>query len=309
MPVLKIDDHLEYLAKSRGLSQSTLDNYTYAKDRLGIQEIDTDNLSGLWTKLAELLPDVDAGTGRTLNGLPYGYLANFNGLVCGLLSLRNINYKSYEYNIFRERLGKLSAHSPEAYTDEQLRLILKESRTSKGFGLFRVLLFLTYSGCRISSAHGVKFSEMKEVPNYPKVLSVPLIGKGHRYTGIISKKAVEVMRFHNFSDLDLISGHKDTMKSSFAKYHRSLLIASIKRAGIFDVTENTDATRSIRKWFTLRLANHGIDSDSISLLLGHVPQSLAFKVYATAKGTTMEKLTQRVADAYCRSSLVDLEMW
>ena len=310
MAVLKIDDHIEYLAKARGLAPTTLQNYRYAAGRLGIEFIDTAKLPDLWTRLDGMLPDVDPDTGKTLSGIPYGYFNHVVGLVCGLLSLRNMDYRSYEYNVFREKLGRLARHSPEAYTDDHLRLILKESRSSKGFALFRLLIFLTYTGARISSAHGVKFSDFKDVPGYADVLQVPLVGKGHRYTGIISRKAFDAMKFHNYDESnDNISGHSDTMKSSFAAYNRSLLNSIIKRAGIFEVTENTDATRSIRKWFTIALANAGTDSDSISLLLGQIPQSLAFKVYATAKGTTAERLTQRAADAYSKSPLVNLEMW
>jgi len=309
MPRLSLRSHVKHLQQEDRLSPKTIENYSSAIDRLNIDVVDTDRLSEFWDYLGSCLPEFDS-EGVMVRGKPYSYVMHANALASSMLSLQGITAKGPGYDNFRARLGRYTRHSPAPYTEEQVKLLLRESRMRRGFGLYRLLIFLVYTGAKISYAQGVKISDFKEVPGYDKVLAVSMRARKHRYTAMISRKAAEQIQFYNLRDDDLISGHDGTKKSSFTTYNRALLAYTITSAGISQqVTENRAITDSFRKFFAAKMFEDGIGSDDISLLMGQVPNTLAYKAHTAAGGRPVENVIHRLAAAYSKSSLATWEAW
>lgn len=308
--MLTVKEHIKYLRDKRGVKENTLYNYVYAAKNLGITEIDTGKLPDLWLRLTEMLPQRNPVTNQ-LSNTKYGYLYKFRILVESMLRLHNVQKESYEYNAFVEQLDKLK-HVPIAYTEEQIRLLFKEAKfAGRNFGLFRLLLFMTYTGCRVTSCANVQFSKFKTVDDVPDVYAVPVVGKGHAYDAIIAKHVVEEMQRWNPSNSDFISNWSgEVHKSSFADYNRSLLGHVIVSKGIQDkITVETTIFHSIRKFYANKLAEDEVESDNISLLLGQIPNSLAWKAYITSQGKNMAKVTIRAAKSYARTSFMKTKYW
>lgn len=310
MALLSLLKHIDYLESGGRLAKATINNYRYAAKRLSIEIINTDKLPELWAFLSSKLPDPGAD-GSLIRGGSFGYVFQVNGAIGSLLTLNNITEKGPGYNAFRKKLGKLG-HITQGYTDDQLRLLLEVSKRSGWtFGLYRLLVFLIYTGVRISSAANVKFSGFKPVEGVNGVWAVTVMGTGRAYDAIISSRALEHMKSRNPRNSDLISGYKpEIMKSSFANYNRSLLARVIVSRGISqDVSMNTSIFNSIRKAFAARLSEDGVNSDDISLLLGQVPNTLAYKVHMTSDASTKDKVITRIAKAYANSSFPTWEAW
>jgi integrase len=286
--LLSLVKHIDYLESKGRLAKATINNYRYAAERLNIDIINTDKLSELWTSLSSQLPE-PGSEGTPVKGRRFGYVFHVNGAIGSLLARHNITEKGSGYNSFREKLGKLR-HVPQGYTDDQLRLLLKASkRSGYNFGLYRLLVFLIYTGVRISSAANVKFSDFKPVEGLNGVFAVRVVGTGRTYDAIISSNALEHMKSKNPKGSDLMSGYKPgIMKSSFSNYNRSLLARAIISKGISqEVSLNTSIFHSIRKAFAARLLEDGVESDMISLLLGQVPRT-----QKTSKGSAANRLTR-----------------
>ncbi|MGI0016364.1 MAG: hypothetical protein ACREBU_23335, partial [Nitrososphaera sp.] len=250
MALLSLDEHIDYLETKRGLAKTTIRNYRYAAKHLNITNINTDALADLWTYLSSQLPEYGADGSLIKNG-HYAYVFHANSAISSLLSMHGLTAKGSEYDVLREKLGRLK-HVPEGYTEEQLKTLLKASKWSaRHFGLYRLLIFLIYTGVRISSAANVRFSDFKQVEGVDGVWAVRVVGKGRKYDAIISAKALEHMKLWNPYYSDLITGfNPKIMKSSFANYNRSLLVHAIMSKGISqDVTINTAIFHSIRKAF------------------------------------------------------------
>lgn len=310
VPLISVKEHIKYLRDKRGVKENTIREYVYSASKLGILELDTDRLPALWNKLAEMLPTRDPQTNQ-LSNKKYGYIYKMRILIESMLRLHNVAKDSYEYNVFIEQLDKLK-HVPVAYTEEQVRLLIKEAKfAGRNFGLYRLLVFMTYTGCRVTSCANVMFSKMKTVDEVPNVYAVPVIGKGHAYDAIIAKHVVNELQSWNPARTDYISNWSgEVHKSCFADYNRSLLGHVIVSKGIQDkITVDTTIFHSIRKFFANKLAEDEVESDNISLLLGQIPNSLAWKAYITSQGKNMAKVTIRAAKAYARTSFMTTKYW
>lgn len=317
MPIFSLKDHIKYLRDKRGVKENTLYNYVYAAKNLGITQVDTDDLPVLWARLTVMLPTRNPTTNE-LSNKNYGNVYKFRILVMSLLNLHNVPFESYEYNVLVDQLRQLR-HVPIAYNEKQIRLLLKESKLGFGgsvFGLYRLLLFLTYTGCRVASVANVSVGSFETVDGVPGVYAVPVIGKGrgrygHPYSAIIAKHAVEEMQRWNPKESDFISNwNGEVNRSSFGNYHRSQLAHIIQSRGLEEqITVDTAIFHSIRKFFSNKLAEDEVESDNISLLLGQIPNSLAYKAYVTSEGRNMSKVTIRIAKAYARTSFMTTKYW
>lgn len=310
MAVLSITEHIDYLESKRRLAKTTIRNYRYAVKRLKIENIDTSALADTWNYLSSQLPE-HAANGEVVKNGHYGYVLQVNGVIGSLLKFHEVKAKGAEFDMLRKKLESMR-HVPDAYTSDQLKILLSKTKWSgNNLGLYRLLVFLIYSGVRISSAAKVKFSEMKPVDGVDGVYAVRVEAKGRQYDAIINKRAVEHMQFWNPSKSDLISGHRpETMKSSFSDYNRSRLAAAITSAEISEqVSVNTSIFNSIRKAYITRLEDDKIESDDMRLLLGLLPNTLAYKPRTTSGGNTGESITTRIAKAYANSSFMTWEAW
>jgi integrase len=305
LPRLSLRSHLESLKKLGKISAKMIGNYASAIKRLDVDVVDTDDLQAFWTYLASRLPQYDAND-TLVKGIPYSYIMHANALASSMLKWHGIESKGPGYGAFGARLGKLESKGVGAYTEKEIKLILDATK-GMGFGLYRLVIFLVYTGAKISSAEGARISDFREVPGFDRVRAVPLIGKnGHPYVGIISKKAAKRIYDYDPHLTDSVSGYDERRKSNFSTYNRAQLAYRISQAGLFDkVTQNRNIMNSFRKFFAARLFEDGLASKDIELLMGHMPSGLAYK--ADAAGT--KKITERAAAAYSKSSLVEWEAW
>lgn len=306
--------HIDYLEKERNLAPNSILAYRKASSRLGIDEIDFDALPKLWSKLYDNLPDMTEDGVVTKEGL-WGYVTIIRGPIWSLLKMMDIEPKGLEFHMLEEKIAKLKDIKgiPKGYTEAQIKLLLRESRfAGYRYGLFRLLIFLTYTGCRISAAAGIDpYKDFREIPEVPGVLAVRVTSKRHTYDAIIAKHAYEEILRWNPASSPTLSGHREgTMKSSFSDYNRALLeyVISSKSLGK-DLSVDTSIFHSIRKFFSNKLTEDEVPFDDISLLLGQKPNSLAFKAYISAGGKTMEKITVRCAKAYARTSFMTWQAW
>lgn len=322
MVQLDLRAYIRYLRAERGISEITAENYEDACKYLGIHSVDTSKLTDLWAHLANLLDEDTRNKQHNMSKAKneprrrqyYGFVRQFYGLTRDLMNHHVIDIpKSAELKVLLEKLAS-KKHSPNPYTDEQLAKILRASFWVGGDqGLYRLLILLIYSGIRISAAERVQFSHIRPVDGVDGVCSFRVSGigtKNHPYDAIIPKRAVEHMQLYNAHGSNYVKPHHGQLaKSSFSNYCRSRLGYAIISEGITEVTEGTSIFHSIRKTFISKLAESGVVSDNISLLLGEVPKSLAYKSYIKSPGFHSNNMTIRIAQAYAKSSLLTYEVW
>jgi integrase len=303
MAVLSVDEYIKYLRKVRRINDITEARYNEVVRRLDLHTIDTDRLTELWRDLGE----------RIVKFNTYGDVRIFfDDVARGLLNHNGVTVAtSKEYNELSDTISlRTKDGEREPYTDGQIQTLLKlTDRAGDDHALYRLILLLTYSGIRIASSSAVKFSSMKLLPE--GVYVFPVTSKKHSYPAFISAKAYHRMQDTNVHTMDAITNHReDTHKSSYSNYLRSKLAYEIISAGAQTALgAKTSIFHSCRKYFATRLAEDGLNSDDISLLLGHIPNSLAYKVYIKSPGRKPEHLVTRLAKAYAQSSFMKLELW
>lgn len=305
MAVLSVDDYIKYLRESRRINDITEARYNEVVRRLDLHTIDTDTdkLNALWVDLR----------GRIISKGTYGDVRIFfDDVARGILNHNGVTVAtSKAYNELNDTITNKSKDGErEAYTDGQIKTLLKVTdRASDDHALYRLILLLTYSGIRIASSAMVRYSSMKLQPE--GVYSFMVRSKKHTYPAFLPAHVVDRMERTNVHKMDTITNHRaDTFKSSYSNYLRSKLAYEIISSGAqAELGEKTSIFHSCRKYFATRLAEDGIDGDDVSLLLGHIPNTLAYKVYIKKPGRKPEHMVTRLAKAYASSSFMKLELW
>jgi integrase len=224
MKYVDLDEHIAYLSRVKTLAPDTLRNYKNAIHYLQVPGVLIDNMSPVWQHLNVKLADKESRN--------YGWCYHMRDLLKGLLRIHGVLPTGPEYYEFNNTINKMK-HSPDAYTDEQLRLLLEITRFQDNNNIHRLLIFLIYTGARLSSAKGIKFSDFMEV-GVPGVLTVRVVGKGtlkgaKNYNAFISQKAFDYMQECKAEDDgELIVPFNPVLKSDFGHYARAKLIREVK---------------------------------------------------------------------------------
>ena len=292
-------DYLTYLRNTRKLAPSTIANYEMAFTRLRIPKFSTNDLPRLWKYMFDYLPVYDPETNALVRPGYYGYVYLMTAFVKDALGTYDVKPIGVEYHTLIDTLKTLK-FKVDAYTLEQLKQLLAGARSRPKSGLYRLLIFMTYSGCRPGSCN-LKLSEFFEIKEVPNLLGVKTIGKRIPYTAIIPRHVFEHIQEHNFSKTDYLTDYREFMQSDFSHYNRTKLQEVMKSLNF--EKGKTDAFRSVRKFYANKLSTDEVPGENISLLLGHIPQkSNAFKYY-------IDERTVRAAKAYAQTSFMQWRAW
>src|SRR5437588_11077500 len=133
MQFVDLDEHIQYLNRVKTLAPDTLRNYKNAIKYLQVPGVIIENMSPVWRHLNTKLDDKEHRN--------YGWCYHMRDLLKGLLRIYGILPSGPEWVEFKTRLNKMK-HSPDAYTDEQLRLLLEITRYKDDNNIHRLLTFL-----------------------------------------------------------------------------------------------------------------------------------------------------------------------
>jgi integrase len=257
---LDLNTYISHIRAYKPITKATLDSYDYAMSATDIRTIDTDRLSELWGKLSELLGDNE-------NPKPYARVALLFKLIKANLKLHGIEIKKdLAFNGFNAKLNlKLKEHVI-AYTPGQIREILRAAKINS-HNLTKLLLMLTYSGIRVSSALNVKFSDLKLTE--AGVYSYRIRSKGIVYSAFLPAYIVELLRAYNTNDQDLIVNFDQSRYTTpFAKYYRTLLTRILIKEGVERPNANISVFHSLRHAYSKALTSSGVRDDNLALLMG-----------------------------------------
>jgi len=302
MVFLSIRDYIKYKRKHGFINANTETRLNDAVDSLQIEQVNTDDINSIWLALRKRMEDkntyADVRLMRDNLVLP---LLKRNGVAF----VRGVEYSDLN-DLLKQRVKQISK---VPYSDEQIKILLAAVDRANDYGLYRLIILLTYSGIRIQSASNVKVSKMTLLPE--GVYAFVVTSKKHTYTAFLSPIAYNRIEQVSGGTMDYITNHRaDTYKSSFSNYCRAKLAYAIISAGVQDsVTKGTSIMHSFRKNFASRIANDGLANEDVSLLLGHIPNTLAYKAYITMAGRKTEHIVSRSAKAYAKTSLMNLEVW
>jgi site-specific recombinase XerD len=262
-----------------------------------------------------------------LNG-QHSYTNQASAVIKSACKIHGTTLKGENYFLF-ENLLKAKHQSIAGYSEEQVKVMMKATfhTPDLNFSLHKLIVLLTYTGARVSSVAGVKLTEFKEVPLIKDVYYRMVTGKGkgngYPYPIFISKNTLDYLYQCCKEGHDELTSWSTTQKSSFSNYSRSMLIHKLRayrqltnddneKKILDELSIGTAIFHSLRKYFSVRLANEEHmknDSDTLSMLLGQKPNTLAYKVYVLSDGQKFENVLNRMAKAYAGSSFMNLELW
>jgi hypothetical protein len=212
--ILRARDYIEYIRANKQPRAKTLQSYEDTLKHIAIPEVDTEDMSPTYqTLLKDKLPTIG-----------YVDVKRFIAILSAWAKKNNtVLTKDIHYHTLLDQIKlKSKARVREAYTDIELINIFAALSSNRAYsGLYNLCLLLLYSGIRISSAEGIKWESVKKVEGYP-VYSFPVIGKGTPYYAIISEKAIDYIREHNYGSSTVIYRDRFNVTSFDALYRKSL---------------------------------------------------------------------------------------
>lgn len=307
---------VDLAVEAKKIKPETGVGYKDACIRLSLPAVDLDNLDSVFQYLI-----------TKLNG-QHSYCNKVHAVIKVAAKINGRQVTGENYFLFINKL-KQKHQSVIGYTDEQVRFLLKATlpRLDLNFSCHKLILTLAMTGARVSSLNGVKVSDFKQVPNVDRLYYTVVIGKGkgngYPYPVFLPRHVLDYLNDCSKEGDDRLTTWNPTQKSTFRNYCSAKLVWMLKQYG--DIVEDpkekellqglsigTSIFHSLRKNFSVRLANEENlkrDGDSISMLLGQKPNTLAYKVYVLSDGTKFDNVLLRMAKAYAGTSLMNLELW
>jgi integrase len=314
--LISVSDTIDLLSKTKKIKRSSERDYRKSCKYLNLLMVDLDNLPQMWKYLTARLDK------------QRGFCNHAHAVIRTMCKIHGIIPKGADYFAFVNLL-KQNTKTVFAYTDDQVRLMIKASRSGFDFNYstYKLLIVLTYTGARISSLSNVKLTDFKPVPKVDGIYYVNVVGKGkgegYPYPVFLPKHVLD----HLFEMCEEgkynLTSWNPAQRSSFANYSRSALIRKLRNFAqttqdkeeaqkVGELSINTSIFHSIRKNFAVRMSNEeslNKDSDTQSLLLGQKPNSLNYKVYVLSDGAKFDNVLLRMARAYAGTSIMELKMW
>lgn len=304
--IITFDSYYEYINADRVIPAGTFAMYDYAIKTIGIKDIDTDKIDQVWIILADKLN----------SGIAPSAVRTMITIIRASMSMHGLTFtKTRDYNMLLKNLRK---HSQKvlAYTDDDIRKILRAaelygSNQKDRLNTFKLCILLAYSGIRVESAFQLDIDQFQRENNGVYTFIVNSKGKrdkdGNRpqYTAAISEYAYGLLKTADVMNEcgDLIE-YKPKWNAPFpAIYRRKLATALIGQGALIDKMNQKSIFHSFRHWFANKLAESALHKEDVSLLLGHRPDSLAYKVYADST------LREKVAQLYAQTSLNQLRLY
>lgn len=294
--MIALDKYIDHARKFKNLSEHTIAGYRRGMHVTGITEIDPQNIQATWQSI---LKDLEAGK-------DYGGINFAVWLIIATLKLHGITIvKDYYLNTILAMLRKKGT-VPQGFTTEEVLKILKIAGNSGDVELYKLLTILAYSGIRVSSAEGIRLSDMKPIKEV-KVYGFLCRAKGKLSWAFIPEQAYRNLSFFT-PHVGPIVEHGAEKRTPFENLYRArmaYLIASNK-AELLETFKDKQPFHGLRKHYAKCLAEANLYSDDISMLMQHSPPTIAYRKYITNGKEMPEELLSRLANAYSRTKLAKM---
>lgn len=303
--IIPFDSYYEYMNTDRVIPDGTFRMYNYAIKTVGIKEIDSDKINDVWPMLADKLN----------SGVAPSAIRTMVTIIRAAMKMHDLSFThTRDYNVLLKRLRKCS-QKVIAYTDEDIAKILTAvqaygSTKNDRLNTFKLCLLLAYSGIRVESAYQLDINTFHQEHN--GVWTFTVISKGRRdaegnrrtYTAAISDYAYQILRTADtLNHGGFLIEYQRTWHAPFdAIYRRKLAYALVSQGVLIDKMNQKSIFHSFRHWFTNKLTESVLHKEDVALLLGHRPDSLAYKVYADST------LRGKIADLYAQTALNSLQL-
>lgn len=289
--MLQLSSYIEYIQNDpKPRSPATIENYQKAIKYTEIKEIETDNLDDTFRTLLNKLQ----------NETPYGYINNILSLIRSTLELHGYEEpKGIHYKTLLQRLNACGS-KPEAYSESEIKLILNNCQ--EDLDVFKTVILCTYSGLRIGGCESVNLSGFRKMTNGIYIYKV--VSKGKTYLAAISEYGYNWLLRFPTSNNEQVIAFSPEMKSDFADIYRKRLIYIMMKKGISHLLRGKQPYHGFRKFFSEELNKSKLEPDEISLLMGHTPNTTAYKYYIT----DIETGGPRLAEVYAKTTLNQLRV-
>lgn len=296
---VSIHDYISRAKARPGISPRTVEAYETAarKCALDTYVIDSANTEPLWMHLMDKLQ----------SGVSYFYVRTAIVLVRATMNIYDEPYKKgIRYRDLLTEINK-RVKVPQAYNDDQVHWLLRNTTTvirdfekyGDGGHLWRALMLMAYSGLRIGGCQKLTYDQFQHHPEF-RCYTFIVNSKGKEYPAAIAEHAFNQikqgdLRYQPGCTIELV---RSPEKVSFGMYYREKLTRILRDKANMDIKNEKSLFHSIRKWHSDKLLESPLNDEARGLLLGHRPDSLAFKHYTTEKGISMHK---RIAELYSKT--------
>lgn len=264
-----IKDYQSYLKIERGLSQNSIDNYSY-------------DIARLCTYLSENKIDVSPVTisEEVLQQFIYQVAKEVNArsqsrIISGLKSFFNyIIFEDYREDNPLElvEIPKIGRKLPDILSVKEIDRLIAAIDLSSSEGERNRAMLETLYGCglRVSELVGLKISDLFFEEGFIKIL-----GKGNKERfvpiGVVAQKYITIYRRSIRSDLNIQKGHEDTLflNRRGRQLSRAMVFTIIKELAKKIELNKTISPHTFRHSFATHLLENGADLRSIQLMLGH----------------------------------------
>jgi hypothetical protein len=305
--LLNLRDYIQYIKDHKRPSERTLLEYGKTLDRLGISEVDTENVEVTYKALLDKLENNEAS---------YADIERFLAMLSAWRKKKTDVplAKGITYNTLYDELKKRHGIR-EPYSDEQVFKILDACYSiDDGGNTLRLAMLGFYAGLRVSGANGIRWDSVKPVDG-TNCVTFRVKSKGVEFNGILSSTIFNFMRDKTHYDhpdnrTPFIVRPFDSQKTKFGiGYSQKLARALVRKypADYVELRAGHSLWHSLRKAYARKLAMSGLSSESIGLLMAHSPVNTAYRhyIYPDPKNQPVS-LVQRMARDYEKTELAKL---
>ena len=264
-----LKSYQSYLKIERGLSQNTIDNYSFDVERLCVF-LETNSIEVSPIKISE----------ETIQQFVYAVSKEVNArsqarIISGLKSFFSyLIFEDYRSDSPMELIEapRIGRKLPDTLSVEEIDALIQAIDLSKDEGERNKAMLETLYGCglRVSELVELKLSDLFFEEGFIKVT-----GKGNKQRfvpiGEVTQKYILIYKNQVRSHLSIQKGFEDTLflNRRGKKLTRAMVFTIIKQlAVIIDLNKNI-SPHTFRHSFATHLLENGADLRAIQLMLGH----------------------------------------
>lgn len=264
-----IKSYQSYLKIERGLSQNTIDNYSFDVERLCVfLEVNSIDVSP--TKISEdIIQQFVYAVSKEVNARSQARIISGLKSFFSYLIFEDYRSDSPMELIEAPRIGR---KLPDTLSVEEIDALIQAIDLSKDEGERNKAMLETLYGCglRVSELVELKLSDLFFEEGFIKV-----IGKGNKQRfvpiGAVTQKYILLYRNQVRSHLSIQKGFEDTLflNRRGRKLTRAMVFTIIKQLAVAINLNKKISPHTFRHSFATHLLENGADLRAIQLMLGH----------------------------------------